>query len=181
VPRRAWFIAGLAAIAALVVARRRNRRIGRRMMNEVIDPWLIRQGIAGGRSELGTLEHFGRRTGTRHLTPVHPVATEDGFRIVVPLGWQSEWARNVLAAGHCRLQLANVVFDLDEPAMLAPHDVEAVGETARRIAERLGFMYLRLHRFAQRPGRLDEPAPEGEVVGEAPVGSEASVGAEQPA
>lgn len=159
-PRRAWFIAALAGVAALIVAWRRDRRIGTRMMNEVVDPWLIRRGIAGGRSELGTLEHVGRRSGTRHLTPVHPVATEDGFRIIVPLGLKSEWARNVLAAGHCRLQVADVVFDLDEPLLMPARDVAELGDTARRIADRLGFMYLRLHRFAQRPGRFDETVSE---------------------
>ena len=31
-----------------------------------------------------------------------------------PLGDHSEWARNVLAAGHCRLQLRDVVYELDD-------------------------------------------------------------------
>jgi len=181
VPRRAWFIAALAAAAALVVAWRRDRRMGTRMMNEVIDPWLIRRRIAGGGAELGTLEHFGRRTGTRHLTPVHPVPTDDGFRIIVPLGWQSEWARNVLAAGHCRLQLENVIFDLDEPAMLAPRDVEGMAETAGRIAARLGFLYLRLHRFAEHAGRLDEPVAEAQPVAETGPVAEPPVGADEAA
>ena len=86
----------VAAAAALVAAWRRNPRIGTRFINEVVNPYLVARGIAGaGRSELGTLEHVGRRTGTRHLTPIRPVPTEDGFRIMVPLGPKSEWARNV--------------------------------------------------------------------------------------
>jgi len=39
-------------------------------------------------------------------------------RIIVPLGMRSEWARIVVAAGHCRRLLHDQVLDLDEPAMV---------------------------------------------------------------
>ena len=89
-----------------------------------------------GESEIGTLEHFGRKTGTRHLTPVHPVATADGFRIVVPLAEASQWAMNVLAAGHCRLQLHDTIFDLDEPVLVEPVDVRELTGPMRIAARR---------------------------------------------
>ena len=114
-------IAALAAVGGVVggaiVMWRRNRRIGSTFVNSVVNPRLLQHGFAGGRtSEIGTIEHFGRISGIRRLTPVHPEATTEGFRMVVPLGWQSHWARNVLTAGHCRLQLHDIVYDLDEPA-----------------------------------------------------------------
>ena len=80
---------------------RRNPRIGTAFVNSVVNPALLRRGLAGyGRSEIGTLEHVGRKSGVRRLTPVHPEPTPTGFRIIVPLGMRSEWARNVIAAGH---------------------------------------------------------------------------------
>jgi hypothetical protein len=154
-----------AAGAVSVMAWRRNPRMGTRFANEVVNPLLVRRGVSGvGRSELGTLEHVGRRTGTRHLTPIHPVPTEDGFRIVVPLGPKSQWAQNVLTAGHCRLQLHDTVYDLDEPVLLAAGELPDMPTPVARALDGLGVQYLLLRRFAERPGslglELDEPAGE---------------------
>jgi hypothetical protein len=155
----------VAAAAVSVMAWRRNPRMGTRFTNEVVNPLLVRRGVSGaGRSELGTLEHVGRRTGTRHLTPIHPVPTEDGFRIVVPLGPKSQWAQNVLAAGHCRLQLHDTVYELDEPVLLAAGELPDTAMPVARVLDGLGVQYLLLRRFAERPGALDpileEPAGE---------------------
>jgi hypothetical protein len=89
------------------------------------------------------------------LTPIHPVATEDGFRIVVPLGPRSQWVQNVLAAGHCRLQLHDTVYDLDEPVLLAAGEMPDMPGPAARALDRIGVQYLLLRRFAERPGALE--------------------------
>jgi len=153
----AFMAGGLVVVGAVgLVAWRRNPRIGTRFMNEVLNPVLVARGIAGaGRSELGTLEHVGRRTGTRHLTPIHPVAIEDGYRIVVPLGERSEWAHNVLAAGHCRMQLHDIVYELDGPALLAAGETGDIPAPVAWILDGLGVRYLLLRRFGEAPGRLD--------------------------
>jgi hypothetical protein len=155
----------VATALATVVAWLRDRRVGAGFVNGVIDPVLVRHGLAGsGRSEIGTVEHIGRGTGSRRLTPVHPVPTEDGFRIVVPLGESSEWARNVLAAGHCRLQLHDIVHELDEPALVDPRSAPGLSMPVRWTASRLGIRYLLLHRFASAPGSLLEAAEPTAVV-----------------
>ena len=142
--------------AGLAIYWRWFPRAGLQWTNEVGNPWLVRHGLAGrGASEIATLEHVGRRSGTRHLTPVHPVPTPDGFRIVVPLAEKSEWARNVLAAGHCRMQLHDVVYELDEPVMVRPADVRDLSGPVRWAEDKLGFTYLRLHRFAEASGALE--------------------------
>ena len=80
-------VAFAATMGGAVVYWRRNPRVGTAFVNSVVNPGLLRRGLAGaGASELGTLEHFGRKSGIRRLTPVHPEPTRDGFRIVVPLG-----------------------------------------------------------------------------------------------
>ena len=152
----------LAATVAFLVYWRWFPRAGTKWANEVMNPWLVREGWSGaGRSEFGTLEHFGRKSGTRHLTPVHPVPTPEGFRIVVPLAEGSQWAMNVLAAGHCRLHFRDTVFELDEPLLVEPVDVRELSRATRWAAAQLGFKYLRLHRFAEQPGAL---RPVEEVV-----------------
>jgi deazaflavin-dependent oxidoreductase (nitroreductase family) len=161
----------IGSVAAIDEWWRQHPRIGAAYVNRVVDPWLVRQGvIAESGGELGLIEHVGRVSGTIRRTPVHPVATETGFRIVVPLGDHSEWAANVLAAGHCRLQVGPLVHELDEPALVVPTRVEDLPRELARVMEWLGFRYLLLHRYAQHEGALETPpgiVPEPEVVPEA--------------
>ena len=154
-------------LSALDLAWHRNRRIGSGIVNRIINPRMLDRGLAGsGRSELGVLEHVGRRSGIRRLTPVHPERTTTGFRIIAPLAEQSEWARNVLAAGHCRLQLRDVVYDLDEPALVGASEVVDLPTPLRSAMRALGFDYLVLHEVAAAAGSLtaqaDVPAGESE-------------------
>jgi deazaflavin-dependent oxidoreductase (nitroreductase family) len=158
---------------------RQHPRFGAEWVNRVADPWLVRQGMVdASEGEIGLIEHIGRKTGIVRVTPVHPVPTESGFRIVVPLGRASEWARNVIAAGRCRLQVGDVIHELDEPTLVAPEAVEGIAPVARRVMDWLGFRYLVLHRFGKTAGKLvaDEVAVAGAgspaatpVVAEAPA------------
>lgn len=165
--RRLFGIVGLAVVGAAFVAWwRQNRRCGTAFVNGVVNPALMRRRLTGsGRSEIGTLEHVGRTSGTRRLTPVHPEPTADGFRIIVPLGAESQWARNVLAAGHCRLQLHDTVYDLDEPKLITPEEAEGLPRLAQRLESYLGFRYLALRTFAAAHGEL-APAAETHLAGE---------------
>jgi deazaflavin-dependent oxidoreductase (nitroreductase family) len=147
-------------VGGLTIARRRDRRLGTGFMNTLVNPLLVVRGLAGsGRSEIGILEHVGRRTGVRRLTPVHPEPTPAGYRIVVPLGGRSQWAQNVLAAGHCRLQLHDRVHELDEPMLVPAEELSDLPRPVRRLLGRLGVQYLVLRRFATRPGGLDDARP----------------------
>lgn len=144
-----------AAGASFVAWWRRHPRFGSDTVNRVVNPWLVRQGVPdASRGEIGLIEHVGRKTGTVRVTPVHPVRTPDGFRIIVPLGGESQWARNVLAAGHCRLQVADTVYELDEPRLVEPAEVEGLPGFAARAMTWLGFRYLTLHQFAEGAGKL---------------------------
>jgi hypothetical protein len=146
---------GLAGIVALVAAWMRYSRVGAGFANDTVNPYLIRKGFSGsGASELATLEHIGRRSGRRRLTPLHAIPTADGVRFAVPLGDRSEWARNVLAAGRCRMQFHDLLVELDEPRLLAPTAVQGMNPVVGRITEWLGWKYLALRRGAEWPGRL---------------------------
>jgi deazaflavin-dependent oxidoreductase (nitroreductase family) len=116
-------------------------------MNTAINPWLLRRGFAGGRhSELGMLEHVGRVSGKVHRTPVHPTAIGDLVWIPRPYGEKSQWARNVIAAGRCRLQLHGEILELDEPEIVPASDDPALSDAAADLARWLGISYLQLHR-----------------------------------
>jgi deazaflavin-dependent oxidoreductase (nitroreductase family) len=157
----------VAAAGAAVIAFRRNPRIGSAFVNTVVNPLLLRRGLVGGAtSELGTLEHVGRTSGIRRLTPVHPEPTAEGFRIVVPLGPHSQWAQNVLAAGHCRLQLHETVYELDEPTVISAGDADSLPRQVRSVMGALGFQYLRLRTFASGAGRLEPVVAEAGSAGQ---------------
>ena len=138
---------------------RRHPRIGSGYMNRVINPWLVRHGVLDQtHGEIGLVEHVGRRSGVVRLTPIHLVPIDDGFRMVVPLGVESQWAQNVLAAGHCRIQVAGTVQEFDRPALMAPTEVVGVPAIPGHLMNWLGFRYLLLHRHAELQGGLEQPA-----------------------
>ena len=85
--------------------------------------------------------------------------TAEGFRIIVPIGEQSEWARNVLAAGRCRLVLGDESIELDEPVLEAPAEVPDLPRPVRALFGWLGFRYLRL-RTARVPRPDTDPTIE---------------------
>ena len=62
--------------------------------------------------------HRGRRSGREYATPVWAFRTEDGWVIPLTYGAHSEWPRNVLAAGRCRLRARGRVEDLAEPRVV---------------------------------------------------------------
>lgn len=168
---RKLMILGALGAAAYAFARwwRRNRRAGTQFVNRIVNPWLDRRGlITGSRGELALVEHVGRRTGTVRRTPIHPMETADGYRIIVPVGEQSEWARNVLAAGHCRLVIGERVLDLDRPALETPSEVPGLPGPVCALFEWLGFRYLRLHNAVGAAPAVEEPVglpvPELEAV-----------------
>jgi len=153
------FVAVFAAVGTMggtVLWWRRHPRTGAAWVNRVANPWLIRRGVPGlSKGEIGLLEHVGRRSGVARVTPVHPVPTASGFQIIVPLGAESQWARNVLAAGHCRLEVGADVHELDEPRLIAPWQADGLHAVAARLVQWLGFRYLVLRRFGRRPGTLE--------------------------
>ena len=151
-----FFVATVAGLYGAVLWWRQNRRVGTDFVNRTINPWLVRRGlISGSRGELGLIEHVGRKSGTVRRTPILPIATTDGFRIIVPVGERSEWVRNIVAAGRCRLVLGEQVLDLDEPVLETPADVPGLPRPVRALFEWLGFRYLRLHTVGVQAGIVD--------------------------
>jgi hypothetical protein len=145
-----FFAAVVAGLYGAVRWWRRNRRVGTDCVNRIINPWLERRGLIGrSRGELALIEHVGRKSGTVRRAAIHPMPIEGGFRIIVPVGEESQWARNVMAAGHCRLLLGDRVIELDEPTLETPAEVPDLPRPVCALFEWLGFRYLRLRTFAE--------------------------------
>jgi hypothetical protein len=125
----------------------------RQRMNEDVNPWLIAHGVPGSaNAEIATLEHIGRTSGLARFTPVHPTIRGETVLIPVPLGSGSQWARNVVAAGRARLQLHEVLYDLDAPELIPVAETGLYPSSVAGPFDRMGWRYLRLHVARTVPG-----------------------------
>jgi deazaflavin-dependent oxidoreductase (nitroreductase family) len=68
----------------------------------------------------GILTHVGRKSGRVYGTPVNVFRAPEGFLIALTYGRESEWGRNVLAAGAGQLETRGVQYQLSSPATV--HD-----------------------------------------------------------
>jgi deazaflavin-dependent oxidoreductase (nitroreductase family) len=148
----AFLVATALGLYGLVRWWRNHRRVGTDFMNRTVNPWLEQHGLVGGpSSELGLIEHIGRKSGTLRRTAIYPMPIPDGFRIIVPVGEASQWAQNVLAAGRCRLLVGERTYDLDQPMLETPAEVPNLPRPVRALFGWLGFRYLRLRMVSEVP------------------------------
>ena len=66
----------------------------------------------------GILTHVGRKSGKVYRTPVNVFRAPEGFLIALTYGRESEWVRNVIAAGGCKLETRGVQYQLSTPIIV---------------------------------------------------------------
>jgi deazaflavin-dependent oxidoreductase (nitroreductase family) len=66
----------------------------------------------------GILAHVGRKSGKNYRTPVNVFRVPNGFIIALTYSSQSEWVRNVLAAGGCELKTRGKTYQLSAPKIV---------------------------------------------------------------
>ena len=81
----------------------------------------------------GIVTHVGRKSGKLYRTPVNVFRAPEGFFIALTYGRDSEWVKNVVAAGGCQLEARGVRYLLSAPTIL--HD-----PTRRRFPLVVGTM-----------------------------------------
>ncbi|MCZ8379694.1 nitroreductase family deazaflavin-dependent oxidoreductase [Mycobacterium sp. CPCC 205372] len=106
-------------------------RIQIKYMNPVIRP------LAGRLPGIAKLTHRGRKSGRTYQTPV--TAYRSGGEVAIVLGHgETDWVRNVLAAGEADLQLFRDRVHLGNPRVVPPGStVAALPGFARRQAKNL--------------------------------------------
>jgi deazaflavin-dependent oxidoreductase (nitroreductase family) len=121
-----------------------------RVFTRVTDP--ITRPLAGHRffKLWAVVHHVGRRSGARYATPVAIVTTPDGFVIPLPWGERTNWARNVLEAGGCRVQWGGTEYSLVDPELITRSEAnEFFGRILRLGLSMFGMrVFLRLRRAA---------------------------------
>jgi deazaflavin-dependent oxidoreductase (nitroreductase family) len=119
---------------------KRLARFNRIVTNPVLGPFARR--LPG----FAVVLHVGRRSGRVHRTPVNLFRRQDRYVIALTYGSDSQWVRNVLAAGAVdvetrgrRLHLVEPEIVHDAPRSLVPKPVLRV----LRLANVSEFMLLR--------------------------------------
>lgn len=77
---------------------KRLARFNRRATNRVLGP------LAGRAPGFGLVGHRGRRSGQLYWTPVNVFRSPEGYVIALTYGPDSQWTKNVLAAGSLELR-----------------------------------------------------------------------------
>jgi hypothetical protein len=154
----------------------------RSFVTERFNPFVVRLGLVGGRrSPWSYLEHVGRISGTVYRTPVLPIVADNHVYVPLAYGVDVNWARNVRAAGHCRMQRHDHVLELDEPTVVGAGEHPGIPAWYRAVLERRGNRYLRLHVLTISPGGLgDVPVAAPAGLGDVPVAAPAGAGIRQP-
>jgi deazaflavin-dependent oxidoreductase (nitroreductase family) len=66
------------------------------------------------------VRHVGRTSGRAYQNPVSAYPLGDGFVIPVLYGTQSQWVRNVMAAGRFTLRTKGRDYPLERPELIPP-------------------------------------------------------------
>ncbi|GAA5173079.1 nitroreductase family deazaflavin-dependent oxidoreductase [Amycolatopsis dongchuanensis] len=87
-------------------------RFNRVVTNRLLGP------LAGRGGPLARVVHRGRRSGREYRTPVGVFPTPTGYAIPLTYGPDTDWVRNVLAAGACELEIGGGVVKLTNPRVV---------------------------------------------------------------
>ena len=71
------------------------------------------------------VRHTGRVSGREYETPVVAVPTVDGFAIALPYGSNTDWLKNVLAAGSATLVTEGAAHLVDQPTVVPVSQVDS--------------------------------------------------------
>jgi deazaflavin-dependent oxidoreductase (nitroreductase family) len=74
--------------------------------------------FAGWLPGFGILTHVGRKSGKVYRTPINVFRASNGFIVALTYSSQSEWVKNVLAAGGCELKTRWKRYPLSAPKVV---------------------------------------------------------------
>ena len=74
--------------------------------------------FAGWLPGFGILTHVGRKSGKAYRTPINVFRAPKGFIVALNYSSQSEWVKNVIAAGSCELKTVGRKYQLVAPKVV---------------------------------------------------------------
>jgi deazaflavin-dependent oxidoreductase (nitroreductase family) len=97
----------------------------------------ISRPIAAHAPGFGVVVHHGRKSGTEYRTPVNVFTRPGGFTISLTYGKDSQWVRNVLAAGEADIVTRGDVHHVTNPHIVHDTTREHVPAPVRAVLGRL--------------------------------------------
>jgi deazaflavin-dependent oxidoreductase (nitroreductase family) len=96
----------------------------------------------------GVIHHVGRTSGRAYSTPIVVLPMADGFVVPLPFGGQTQWVRNILAAGGGSLRWAGQDHGLTDPQVIDQAGaMPAYRQPLRSAVKLLGMdQFLRVRR-----------------------------------
>jgi deazaflavin-dependent oxidoreductase (nitroreductase family) len=93
------------------------------------------------------IRHVGRRSGRPYVTPAGARLTGDTFVIPLTFGNQSDWSRNVRAAGGCTIRLEGTEYRAVQPELADRNQAAPVVRAAFGPVERAMFRMLGIRQY----------------------------------
>ena len=87
---------------------------------------------------MGVIIHRGRRSGRRFQTPVNVFRTEDGFLFALTYGPDSDWVKNVLAAGGGELRTRGRTVQVVAPRLVHDESRRGIRPLERQVLRLMG-------------------------------------------
>ncbi|MGH2500094.1 MAG: nitroreductase family deazaflavin-dependent oxidoreductase [Candidatus Limnocylindria bacterium] len=126
-----------------------GRQVGKYLVNPLVTTFFGRLGLCA------VVRHVGRRSGRAYATPVYAASLGDDFVVTLILGTETDWFRNVWAAGHCTLQLHGISYAVTAPEVVDQATaLQAFPAPIRLVARVVGIRhFLKLRREGATSGR----------------------------
>jgi deazaflavin-dependent oxidoreductase (nitroreductase family) len=126
---------------------RRWNKVGLNRVTKRIAPWM---------PGFGVVVHRGRRSGHPYQTPVNVFPTRDGYLLALTYGPDTDWVKNVLAAGGCELRTRGRVVRLVAPRLYHDESRRGIRPLERQILRLLGVAdFLSLQTVPAASARSD--------------------------
>ena len=125
---------------------RRWNKVGLNRLTRHVAPWM---------PGFGVIIHHGRRSGRRYQTPVNVFSAGNGYVVALTYGPDTDWVKNVLAAGGCELRTRGQTIGLGSPRLF--HDesrssIRPIERQVLRILDVADFLSLALASSSTAPG-----------------------------
>ena len=102
----------------------RWNKAGLNRLTRHIAPWM---------PGFGVVVHCGRRSGRRYQTPVNVFSAGNGYVIALTYGPETDWVKNVLAAGGCELRTRGQTIALGSPRLYHDQSRSGIRPVERQV------------------------------------------------
>lgn len=134
-------------------------RVVMRPMTKKLNPVIGRYAGRANFHMAGEIRHVGRRSGQAYVTPVSARLVGDVALVPLTFGNESDWARNVRAAGGCALRQGGIDYIATDPEFLSRAEAKPLIATGFSPPQRVMLRVLGIKQFMRlRVEPAAEPA-----------------------